>query len=70
MALGGVIPGYVLAWVGFNSQSGTLDIERYARLASDQDPDMPMIIEHLTTDSEYCDSVKYVRRRLTLQNED
>ncbi len=23
MALGGVIPGYVLAWVGFNSQSGT-----------------------------------------------
>lgn len=49
---------------------GTLDIERYARLASDQDPDMPMIIEHLTTDSEYCDSVKYVRRRLTLQNED
>ena len=39
-------------------------------LASDQDPDMPMIIEHLTTDSEYCDSVKYVRRRLTLQNED
>ena len=43
---------------------GTLDIGRYANLASAQDPDMPMIIEHLDTDSEYRDSVMYVRNRL------
>lgn len=43
---------------------GTLDIGRYADLASAQDPDMPMIIEHLDTDSEYRDSVMYVRNRL------
>ena len=43
---------------------GTLDIGRYADLASAQDPDMPMIIEHLDTDSEYRDSVMYIRNRL------
>lgn len=43
---------------------GTLDIERFAALASAQDPDMPMIIEHLNTDDEYRNSVRYVRQRL------
>ena len=43
---------------------GTLDLERYARLASAEDPQMPMIIEHLHTDEEYLASVSYVRRRL------
>lgn len=43
---------------------GTLDLELYARLATAEDPEMPMIIEHLTTDEEYIESVKYVRERL------
>lgn len=45
---------------------GTLDLELYARLADVENPDMPMIIEHLTTDEEYAASVKYVRNRLRL----
>jgi len=44
---------------------GTLDIELYARLASAENPCMPMIIEHLTTDEEYVASVRYVRDRLS-----
>ena len=44
---------------------GTLDIERYARLATSESPHMPMIIEHLNTDEEYVASVRYVRRRLS-----
>ena len=45
---------------------GTLDLELYARLADTENPDMPMIIEHLTTDEEYATSVRYVRNRLRL----
>ena len=45
---------------------GTLDIELYARLATAENPCMPMIIEHLTTDEEYVASVRYVRERLTV----
>ena len=44
---------------------GTLDIELYAKLATTEDPEMPMIIEHLTTDEEYIQSVKYVQKRLS-----
>lgn len=43
---------------------GTLDLERYARLASAEHPQMPMIIEHLHTDEEYLDSIRYVQKRL------
>ena len=39
---------------------GTLDIPRYIRLASSIREDMPMIIEHLITDEEYVDSVKWI----------
>jgi sugar phosphate isomerase/epimerase len=45
---------------------GTLDLELYARLADVENPYMPMIIEHLTTDEEYATSVRYVRNRLRL----
>ena len=45
---------------------GTLDLELYAKLADAEDPDMPMIIEHLTTDDEYAASVRYVKDRLSL----
>jgi len=43
---------------------GTLNLELYAQLATTENPHMPMIIEHLTTDEEYVASVKYVRERL------
>ena len=43
---------------------GTLDINLYAQLATAENPHMPMIIEHLTTDEEYVASVQYVRERL------
>ena len=45
---------------------GTLDIELYAKLATAEDPQMPMIIEHLTTDEEYLQSVEYVKKRLSI----
>ena len=46
---------------------GTLDIYLYAQLATAENPCMPMIIEHLTTDEEYVASVQYVRDRLSNQ---
>ena len=45
---------------------GSLNLELYAQLANAENPHMPMIIEHLTTDEEYIASVKYVRERLRL----
>lgn len=47
---------------------GTLDINLYAQLANAENPNMPMIIEHLTTDKEYVASVQYVRERLLRTN--
>ena len=44
--------------------AGTLDLELYASLASAENPRMPMIIEHLDTDEEYLESVKYVQQCL------
>ncbi|MBO7613813.1 MAG: sugar phosphate isomerase/epimerase [Treponema sp.] len=44
---------------------GTLNIELFAKLATEEDPQMPMIIEHLTTDKEYIKIVEYVKRRLS-----
>ena len=45
---------------------GSLDLELYARLATAEDPEMPMIIEHLSSDEEYIQSVEYVRKRLSI----
>lgn len=44
--------------------AGSLDLERYARLASAERPRLPMIIEHLDGDKAYLASVEYVQRRL------
>jgi len=46
--------------------AGTLDLERYAALADAEDPQMPMIIEHLDTDDAYLASIRYVQQRLHL----
>lgn len=38
--------------------------EEGRRIPTAENPHMPMIIEHLTTDEEYVASVQYVRERL------
>lgn len=43
---------------------GNLDIALYAELATNEDKDMPMIIEHLASDEEYLASLKLVRSKL------
>ncbi len=45
---------------------GTLNLELFAELATKEDPDMPMIIEHLHSDEEYLESLSYVQKRLGL----
>lgn len=40
---------------------GFLNLPLYISLASAEDPQMPMIIEHLTSDREYANSVTYVQ---------
>lgn len=40
--------------------SGTMNIAKYLKMASDINPDMPMIIEHLKDDEEYRRSFAYV----------
>lgn len=45
---------------------GTLDLELFAELANKENPEMPMIIEHLNTDDEYLASIKYVQNRLKI----
>ncbi len=40
---------------------GSLDLALYLELATRHNPVMPMIIEHLDTDEEYLESVKYVQ---------
>lgn len=43
---------------------GALNLERYAELASRENPQMPMIIEHLRSEEEYLRSLRYVKERL------
>ena len=44
--------------------AGSLHLEKYAQLASEEDAGMPMIIEHLRSDEEYLRSLEYVQKRL------
>ena len=41
-----------------------MNLEKYARLAEKVNPEMPMIIEHLHSDSEYLQSVAYLKERM------
>ncbi len=43
---------------------GGLDIVRYAQLADASSPDMPFLIEHLTTEEEFLHSLDYVKKLL------
>ena len=44
---------------------GMLNLERYAELASWENPQIPMIIEHLESDDAYLQSLQYVKNRLS-----
>lgn len=44
--------------------NGNLDLELYAKLADEEDSMMPMIIEHLSSDESYLNSLQYVQKRL------
>ena len=44
---------------------GSLHLEKYAELASRENPLMPMIIEHLDSDEAYLQSLEYVKERLS-----
>ncbi len=44
--------------------AGTFCLERYAQLALEVNPNMPMIIEHLKSDEDYFNSMAYVKKRL------
>lgn len=43
---------------------GTFPLELYVDLANRVDPDMPMIIEHLSSDQAYVDALSYVQSHL------
>lgn len=58
------VPEYTFQLQECACGEGTLDIKLYVQLATAENPRMPMIIEHLTTDEEYLASVQYVRERL------
>ena len=45
---------------------GMLNLELYVQLAEEENPTMPMIIEHLHSDEEYIKSLQYVQKRLGL----
>jgi sugar phosphate isomerase/epimerase len=45
---------------------GTFCLERYAELADQADPQMPMIIEHLADDRAYVESASYLKKRLQI----
>ena len=45
---------------------GSLDLECFARLCDEANPEMPVLIEHLNTDEEYKRSLLYVQKRLGL----
>ena len=44
--------------------NGILNIEKYVSLIDRYDPDTPLIIEHLSADEEYVQSLRYVQDRL------
>lgn len=54
---------FTLQLVETNCGGGNIDLEAYAAAASAQNPDMPMIIEHLKSDDDYFASLSYVRER-------
>ena len=61
----GQIPEYTFQVRECAPGEGVFPLERYVELATAEDANMPMIIEHLHTNEEYQNSVAYVRQRLS-----
>lgn len=59
-----LLDGYTFQLLECACGEGTFNIKAYERLASQVDPDMPMIIEHLASDEEYRESVAFVKKLL------
>ena len=57
-------PEYTFQLLECACRDGELNLEEYAKKASQVDPKMPMIIEHLHSDEEYLASLKYLQKRL------
>ncbi len=57
-------PEYTFQLLECACGEGILNLEKYAKLATDAKVKMPMIIEHLYSDEEYIQSLKYVKNRL------
>lgn len=59
-----LLPDYTFCLKECACGEGVLNIKKYASLATKVHPDMPMIIEHLTSDEAYRESFQYVRSRI------
>lgn len=46
---------------------GNLDLECFAELCNNENPDMPVIIEHLNSDEQYKNSLLYVQKRFGIR---
>lgn len=62
-----LLEGYTFQLEECACGEGSLDIPLYAQLANAVSTDMPMIIEHLVTDEEYAESVRYVTNLLGMK---
>lgn len=59
-----LLPDYTFQLRECACGDGDFPIEYYAKLINREDDQMPVIIEHLHSNEEYYDSVKYVTKRL------
>lgn len=46
---------------------GTLDLKLFSKLADEENPDMPMIIEHLNTDEEYLNALAVFKNKVGIE---
>ena len=59
-----LLDGYTFQLKECACGEGTFNLEKYVELANRCNKDMPMIIEHLSSDEAYFESLKYVKKRL------
>lgn len=59
-----LLEGYTFQLEECGCGEGVFPLEYYAKLINKVDENMPVIIEHLSTDDEYVKSMKYVKERL------
>lgn len=59
-----LLDGYTCMLKEVPCGEGGINLERYVALAEKYDPDMPMLLEHLTSNEAYIKSLSYVNARL------